>query len=164
MAVNQWTFQHFLFRWYIFIYVLLWLAAAPTPQSNQILQTVGGEEARGRTREHFNGLCIGGDNFLSSLAVEIVCLALWQALSPTHFGEGRGRGGVGDKSCGGHYLVAHRGSLMGCNILWHSRFSISTPPLQPPMWLSCSVENFTLKASSPWVQRPAQRTRIETSH
>lgn len=91
---------HFLFRWYIFIYILLWLAAAPTPQSNQILQTVGREEARGRTREHFNGLCIGGDNFLSSLAVEIVCLALWQALSPTHFGEEGGETGWGTSHVG----------------------------------------------------------------
>lgn len=91
---------HFLFRWYIFIYILLWLAAAPTPQSNQIQQTMGREEARGRTREHFNGLCIGGDNFLSSLAVEIVCLALWQALSPTHFGEEGGETGWGTSHVG----------------------------------------------------------------
>lgn len=37
---------------------------------------------------------LGVDNFLSSLEVEIICLAMWQALSPTHtmthFGENWG--------------------------------------------------------------------------
>lgn len=39
-----------------------------------------------------------GDNFLSSLAAEIICLALRQVLSPTHtmthFGENWGEEGV----------------------------------------------------------------------
>lgn len=74
-------------------------------------------------------------------------------------------GGVGGGGGWGHYPGAHRASLKGCKVLWDSRLSrlYLLAPRQPPMWLSCSVENAALK-ESPLSrrrgQRPAQRARF----
>lgn len=141
---------------------------APSTQLNQIPQTLWAGRRRGIEQENILMGCafLGGDNFLSSLAVEIVCLALWQFLSPAHtmtrFGEkwgGRGGGQVG----GGNTRVlkeAPRRGVTFCEIV-DLVDCISSPPWQPPMWLSCSVKNSALKASSRRrVQRPAQRARF----
>ncbi len=109
---------------------------------------------------------LGVDNFLSSLAEEIICLALWQVLSPTHtmthFGENWGVEGGGS---GGITWALTGPPWRGVRFLWDSRLSrlYLLAPRLPPMWLSCSVKSAVLKASSPCrrrVQRPSQRAKF----
>lgn len=111
---------------------------------------------------------LGGDNFLSSLALEIICLALRQVLSPTHtmthFGENWG-GEEGSVSGGITQMLTGppwRG-VRFCEIVDLVDCICPPPPSKPPVWLSCSVQNTVLKASflhCRRAQRPAQRARF----
>ena len=60
---------------------------------------------------------LGVDNFLFSSAVEIICLAVRQVLSPTHtmthVGENRGRRG---RDSDGITQGPHTASLEGCKV------------------------------------------------
>ncbi len=127
--------------------------------------SVGWEEARDWRGEHFNGLCIPrgrqlsllfsrGDHMSGSatgLVTHSYHDSFWWEL-----GMGGGTAGksntlllTGPPWRGVRFCEIE--DLVDC---------ISTPPWQPPMWLSCSVENAALKASSPHrrrVQGHAQR-------
>lgn len=103
------------------------------------------------------------DNSLSSLAAEIICLAVRQVLSPTHtmthFGENWG--GWGQSEWRHYPRPPWRGvrfweivDLVDC---------ISLAPQEPPMWLSCSGQCAAFKGGSASRRRRprlAQRARI----
>jgi len=103
---------------------------------------------------------LGGDNFFFSFAAEIICLAVWQGLSPTHTMTHFGENWAGGAGVGGGSQGLPEG-VYGFVRLWSSLYLLA--PRRPPRRLSCSEENAALKASAPCrrrVQRPAQRARF----
>lgn len=117
-----------------------------SPSNPTLQKLVGALRRRGiLTEGDFNGLCIplGEDDFLSWLAVEIVCLAVQQLPSPTHTVTHFGEKWEGRDALGG------ANTQKGFNILWDSqlaRLYLVALPCNPQCGYPVQSEAPALKA------------------